>query len=95
MAAHVFTQNKEHNQDDPLEESSPSSTTATSHFDPNLVQALAQEMMKFMKGKQVEQEPNHLRSYAYFTGIITSTSPNSISSHFDTCCAMQINYGGC
>jgi len=63
MGAHVVTQNKEQFQDSPLEDSSPittsthssgtggSSTAGLGQFDPSLVEALAQEIIKFMKGR--------------------------------------------
>ena len=57
VAAYVYAHNAKSAQDAPLVEVGPitSSTRSTSQFGPNLVQALAQEVMKFMKGKQVEQ----------------------------------------
>jgi len=54
VAAHVYTQNSNSTQDTPLEESSISftnSNSSTAQFDPNMVQALAQEMAKLLKGK--------------------------------------------
>jgi len=60
VAARVFTQNKEQIQEDPLMDSSFADTGADAQFNPSLVQALAQEMIKFMKGKEGEQQHDHL-----------------------------------
>jgi len=49
--------------------------------------------MKFITGKQAEQQSEHLYSFAHFTRV-SSISPNSISSHLDICCAVQHNYAG-
>jgi len=91
VAAHVLTQNTEQMQEDPLEDSSLVNTGVNTQFDTSLVQALAQEMMKFMKGKQGEQQHDHLQSFAHFAGSL-STGFSSISSHSDTSCAVQHSY---
>jgi len=53
-----------------------------------LLQALAQEMMKLLKGKQVEQNPDNLHSYAYFIGKY------SINSHSNIWYAVSNSYSG-
>lgn len=58
MAAHAYSQNSDVMQpgmkETPLEDSGSTKTTF-GQFDSNLLQTLAQEMMKLMKGKQVDQ----------------------------------------
>jgi len=73
----------------------PSSSSSVPHFDPSMVQALAQEMMKFFKDKHVEQQPDHVSpsSFAQFAGS-HSIASSSASSHLDTCCAVQHSYVG-
>jgi len=71
-----------------------SGSSSAAQFDPSMVQALAQEMMKFFKGKQVEQQPDNMPpSFAHFAGSQSIVS-SSVSSHLDTCCAMQNSYDG-
>ena len=76
-----------------MEESSISFTNpscSNAQFDPNMVQALAQEIMQLLKGKQVEQQSDNMHSFAHLAGNISS----SISFHFDKCCDMQNSYVG-
>lgn len=59
-----------------------------------MVKALAQEMMKLLKGKQVEQQPDNMHhSFAHFIGSQSIVS-SSISSHFHTCYDVQNSYVG-
>ena len=88
----MFTQNKEQFHDNPLNDSGftpasshTSSTRGTNNathdqFDPNLVQVLAQEMIKLMKGKQGEQSYDNQQSFAHFSGT-TSVISNSYAAH--------------
>lgn len=71
--------------DTPLEEVEVNQDSAGSNvIDSNMLQALAQEMMKLMKGKQsAEQQPSHLSAYAQFAGI------PPISSLTNVCCAVH------
>ena len=73
----------------PLKDSG-STKTVVGQFDSNLLQALAQDMMKLMKGKQVDQQQDHLHSYAHFAGTHSITSP----SHFRICFVVSHNYNG-
>jgi len=107
MAAHVFTQTTESFPYSPLDNSASGFTPASPHtsgtggvtnashgqFDPNLVQLLAQEMMKLMKGNQVEPSPDSQQSFAHFAGI-TSVTSTSYAPHSSSCSAMQHNYCG-
>ena len=75
--------------DTPLEDmEGTQETTGSSIADSNLIQALAQEMMKLIKGKQSEeQQQNSMNAYAHFAG----TAP--ISSQSNVCCAKNNDVG--
>ena len=56
-------------------------------FDPSMVQALAQEMLKRMKGKgMAEASSEHMPSFAHFAGM---TSMTSSGCHSDMCCVVS------
>ena len=73
--------------DSPLDDTgmSEEATNPRSHLDNSFIQAVAQEMMKLMKGKSIDQKPENMSSYAHFVGIV-STSP-----HSNVCNAMRNN----
>jgi len=59
----------------------------------NILQALAQEMMKLMKGNQPAEQTDHTNaSYAHFAGIF-SCKPDSISSQSSICCVVHSDSG--
>ena len=72
MAANVVSQ-VDQLQDSPLDEDS--ITKNLGQWNPNLVQALAQEMMKIMKGKNTAaQQLDDMQSFAHFAGMISKSS---------------------
>lgn len=68
MTTHVYSKNSEGCvQGTPLEEFGSSKTVAREFYS-NLLQALAQEIMKLMEGKQVGQQYDNLHSFAHVAG---------------------------
>lgn len=61
--------------------SSHSSTSSSiSKLDPNLVQSLAQEMMRLVKGQQgIELQSNNPNAFAHFAGMDSTGSHSHIS----------------
>lgn len=61
--------------DTPLEEAGVSDSGVLNMTDPSLIQALAKEMMKIMKGKQAtESHTSHMSAYAQFAGTVPMSS---------------------
>ena len=85
MAAHVASQ-PEQVGESPLDEPSGSKITAgmTGPFDSGMVQAIAKEMLKLMKGKgTTEVSAEQLNSFAHFAGMVGN------SSHSNICCTVN------
>jgi len=87
FAANIVSSYADSNVDSPIDDafgsSASSSTTSTSilsKVDTNLVQALAQEMMKLVKGKQGMDMPSaDSNAYAHFAGMVSTDPQSSIS----------------
>jgi len=95
MAANIIS--SEMGQDSPLDETNKD----FGHIDQTMVQALAQEMMKFMKGKQIATSKGEgFSAYAHFASIVSPHSsicfavPNNCSSSWivDTGASDHITY---
>ena len=86
MAANAVSQ-VNHLQDSPLDEDN--TTKNLGQFDSSLIQAVAQEMMKIMKGKNTAAHQfDNMQSFAHFAGMINK------SSHSGTCYAVQSDSHG-
>ena len=85
LAATVVSQPKQV-ADSPLDDAG--SSKLLGQFDFNMVQALAQEMMKLLKGKGIPETSSDVPSFAHFAGM-TSTG-----SHSAIYCAVSHSHGG-